>query len=109
MSELISGKEALIALANGEVVECKTELSRWSGNTGSYSVEEILAEEESEDDDEPSMKLFFRRKPKTININGVDVDKPKSIFTVDSNALDIRFNTEEERNIFLNALHNRTF
>ena len=69
MSELISGKEALIALANGEKVECTikgrgewvkdpTQIQPYyfiGGGIGQYE---------------------FRLKPRTITINGVEVPAP---------------------------------
>ena len=58
MSKLISGKEALIALANGEEVEYKTKDGEWN------PIPELLG----------SMKM--RLKPRTITINGVEyIDK----------------------------------
>ena len=69
MSELISGKEALIALANGEDVEIK-----FNGTDGwhkvnkkdAYSFEIFLDERNTE----------FRLKPRTITINGIEVPAP---------------------------------
>ena len=58
MSELISGKEALIALANGEEVEYKTKDGEWN------PIPELLG----------SMKM--RLKPCTITINGIEVPAP---------------------------------
>ena len=55
MSKLISGKEALIALANGEEVEYKTKDGEWN------PIPELLG----------SMKM--RLKPRTITINGIEV------------------------------------
>lgn len=69
MSELISGKEALIALANGEKIECTikgrdewvkdpTQIQPYyfiGGGIGQYE---------------------FRRKPRTITLNGVEVPAP---------------------------------
>ncbi len=72
MSELISGKEALIALANGEEVQ---------GNIGSEWVDISV-------DQKLSIKSFitetsdyggavkFRLKPRTITINGIEVPAP---------------------------------
>ena len=58
MSKLISGKEALIALANGEEVEYKTKDGEWN------PIPELLG----------SMKM--RLKPRTITINGIEVPAP---------------------------------
>ena len=72
MSKLISGKEALIALANGEDVQ---------GNIGSEWVDISV-------DQKLSIKSFitetndyggavkFRLKPRTITINGIEVPAP---------------------------------
>ena len=64
MSELISGKEALIALASGKEVQWEI------GNdfldiTDEWQIREFL---------HPSFK--FRLKPRTITINGVEVPAP---------------------------------
>ncbi|RSP52473.1 hypothetical protein EA736_07965 [Acinetobacter baumannii] len=66
---LISGADALRALADGKDVQVRTELTtNWDNDTATYSVEEILAEETAETDDYSSMKLFFRLKPQTIKL-----------------------------------------
>ena len=59
MSELISGKEALIALANGE------EVQQWNGNIfwdidSNWQVSVFFQEGRK-----------FRLKPRTITINGI--------------------------------------
>ena len=64
MSELISGKDALIALASGKEVQWEI------GNdfldiTDEWQIREFL---------HPSFK--FRLKPRTITINGVEVPAP---------------------------------
>lgn len=64
MSNLISGKEALIALANGEEVE------NWNGNVW-WAVEsnwQIGAFTKTD--------RKFRLKPRTISINGIEVPAP---------------------------------
>lgn len=73
MSELISGKEALIALANGEDVEAYVEyelnLSEWQ-NARELLICDVL-----------DGVFDLRLKPRTIKINGVEVPapfKPKS-------------------------------
>ena len=69
MSELISGKEALIALANGEEVEIKfNNTDGWHkvNKKDAYSFEIFL--------DERGTK--FRLKPRTITINGIEVPAP---------------------------------
>lgn len=60
MSELISGKEALIALANGEEVENFNGSAWWSVDE-SWEVGAFLSDRK------------FRLKPKTIKLNGIEV------------------------------------
>lgn len=66
MSELISGKEALIALANGEEVQARhtqTGMGWSSAKTlNLFSFE--------------SSVFQFRLKPRTITINGIEVPAP---------------------------------
>lgn len=64
--KLISGKEALIALANGEEVEYQVVENRnvWN-KVSSMAVNLIL-----------SNNFKFRLKPRTITINGIEVPAP---------------------------------
>ena len=66
MSELISGKDALIALANGEDVEARHKQTGmgWSNamNLNLFSFKSSMFE--------------FRLKPRTITINGIEVPAP---------------------------------
>lgn len=63
MSELISGKDALIALANGEEVQSRLELyDTWNSCIKFWTVNEIL-----------SYTGAFRIKPRTTTINGIEV------------------------------------
>ena len=64
MSELISGKEALIALANGEEVEF------YHNNCWSWVGEMIIIKHFVDD------SFQFRIKPRTITINGIEVPAP---------------------------------
>ena len=68
MSKLISGKEALIALANGEEVECKNDVTGmdWSDATG-LLVRSFF---------DPTHMWGFRLKPRTITINNIEVPGP---------------------------------
>ena len=68
MSKIISGKEALIALANGEEVECKNDVTGmdWSDATG-LLVRSFF---------DPTHMWGFRLKPRTITINGIEVPAP---------------------------------
>ena len=64
MSEIISGKEALIALANGKEVQV------WNGNIwwdveGNYQINVFLKTQRK-----------FRFKPRPILINGIEVPAP---------------------------------
>lgn len=64
MSNLISGKEALIALANGEEVE------NWNGSIwwdveGNWQLDVFLKTDRK-----------FRLKPRTITINNIEVPAP---------------------------------
>lgn len=63
--KLISGKEALIALANGEDVETKKKDEITWSSIGFFAVN-IFKDE----------KWEFRLKPRTISINGVEVPAP---------------------------------
>ncbi|MDO7392225.1 hypothetical protein Q5X44_18055 [Acinetobacter baumannii] len=74
---LISGAEALRALAGGKDVQYRTNFSKsnWADDTATFSAEEILAEETAETDDYNSMKLFFRLKPQTIKLE-LELPKP---------------------------------
>ena len=67
MSELISGKEALIALANGE------EVQQWNGNIfwdidSNWQVSVFFQEGRK-----------FRLKPRTIKINGTELNQCYSV------------------------------
>ena len=64
MSKLISGKEALIALANGEEVEYYKH--EWM-DVNRLSVRDLISSD--------SM-YKFRLKPRTITINGIEVPVP---------------------------------
>ena len=62
--ELISGKEALIALANGEEVEFKHDAQGWVTCLG-LNIEQVI------------FGMFqLRIKPRTINLNGIEVPAP---------------------------------
>ena len=64
MTNLISGKEALIALANGEEVEF------YHNNCWSWVGEMIVIDHFISD------KFKFRFKPRTITLNGIEVPAP---------------------------------
>ena len=68
MSKLISGKEALIALANGEEVEYTNSCtpSWYELSVSGISINEIV---------NPKFNKF-RLKTRTININGIEVPAP---------------------------------
>ena len=72
MSELISGKEALIALANGERLQYRFPDSIWMDftnnlNSGGSSLKVV---------DLLNDYAAFRLKPRTINLNGIEVPAP---------------------------------
>ena len=69
MSELISGKDALIALANGEEVEFKDGMDKWE-NIKDYMNLDLSMFLTSPD------WMNFRIKPRTIIINGIKVPAP---------------------------------
>lgn len=62
MSELISGKEALIALANGEEVEFKVDGGCWVDVGDDFELREFKR-----------YGFQFRLKPKTIMLNGIEI------------------------------------
>ena len=64
MSELISGKEALIALANGEEVEF-FHRDVWDSIGEMIVIDHFMSD-----------KFKFRLKPRTISINGIEVPAP---------------------------------
>ena len=64
--KLISGKEALIALANGEEVEFKCGGMSWTNLDAKQQPLEILIDK----------NVSFRLKPKTITLNGIEVPAP---------------------------------
>ena len=66
MTNLISGKEALIALANGEEVEFKCGDMSWLNLDAKQRPLEILIDK----------NVVFRLKPRTISINGIEVPAP---------------------------------
>ena len=76
MTNLISGKEAFIALANGEEVEFHKSTYKvgvWcSLNKSDFSAKEVLDEKITGN----PYTLKFRLKPKTITINNIEVPKP---------------------------------
>lgn len=98
MSELISGKEALIALANGEEVQWATG-NDFQDTTDEWQIREFL---------HPSFK--FRLKPKTITLNGIEVPAPFEpkedciVFIIDDGKTcnyrqyDYEFGAEDESN-----------
>ena len=65
MSELISGKEALIALANGSDVQVQCVGDTAWHNSTQWTVGELLR-----------WQGLFRLKPRTIKLNGIEVPAP---------------------------------
>lgn len=74
MSELISGKEALIALANGEIVHYRDGTGVWCVVENDMDLSNFL-------DEAAHNWMRFRLKPRIITLNGIEVPapfKPKS-------------------------------
>lgn len=72
MSKLISGKEALIALANGESVQCKNkDLDNWCDVVDDCPISLLTTEKNRN-----GFWFEFRIKPRTITINGIEVPAP---------------------------------
>ena len=72
MSELISGKEALIALANGESVQCANAVTlNWSDVDGDCHIDLFTTAKNRN-----GFNSVFRLKPRTITINGIEVPAP---------------------------------
>lgn len=69
MSKLISGKEALIALANGEEVEFKGCVDDWGNIKHHMNLNLSIFLN-------PPAWIKFRLKPRTITINGIEVPAP---------------------------------
>ena len=84
MTNLISGKEALVALANGEEVEFKDGMDKWENIKHHMNLDLSMFLTAPD-------WMSFRLKPKTITINGIAVPKPQKsmpekgddIFTLD--------------------------
>ena len=69
MSELISGKDALIALANGEEVQCaNADMLNWNDVIGDCHIGLFTTGKNRNGFD-----FVFRLKPRTITINGIEV------------------------------------
>ena len=66
MSKLISGKEALIALANGEGVECRAYEKNWINANNKHHPLSLFFDD----------SFQFRLKTRTITINGIEVPAP---------------------------------
>ncbi len=61
--KLISGKEALIALANGEEVQCRAYEKNWINANNKHHTLSLFFDD----------SFQFRLKPRTISINGIEV------------------------------------
>ena len=100
MSKLISGKEALIALANGEEVECRAYEKNWINANNKHHPLSLFFDD----------SFQFRLKPRTITINGIEVPapfKPKEdciVYIIDDSKTcnyrhyDYEFGAEDESN-----------
>ena len=65
-SKLISGKDALIALANGEDVECRAYEHNWINVDNKHHPLSLFFDD----------SFQFRLKPRTITLNGIEVPAP---------------------------------
>lgn len=72
MSELISGKDALIALANGKEVQCaNADILNWNDVIGDCHIGLFTTGKNRNGFD-----FVFRLKPRTIYLNGIEVPAP---------------------------------
>lgn len=70
--KLISGKEALIALANGEEVQCaNADILNWNDVIGDCHIDLFTTGKNRN-----GFNFVFRLKPRTITINGIEVPAP---------------------------------
>lgn len=70
MNEFVSGKEVLLALANGEEVQSRVNNhSNWHTRVKFWTVNDIL-----------SYNGEFRLKPRTITINGIECQSEAEAF-----------------------------
>lgn len=76
MSNLISGKEALIALANGEEVEVGSVGSPHLGWRVITNYEDVRLKTFETGVNKHGYSVKFRIKPKTITLNGIEVPAP---------------------------------
>lgn len=65
MSKLISGKEALIAIANGQEVECRAYEKNWINANNKHHPLSLFFDD----------SFQFRLKPRTTTLNGVEVEQ----------------------------------
>ena len=76
MSELISSKDALIALANGDEVEFENPFRNTWVDIKSLTITEIEGGYYICSDDDTKVKTQFRLKPRTIMIGNIEVPAP---------------------------------
>lgn len=93
--KLISGKEALIALANGEKVQWAVGNGHWIDGTHENTIDLYLDEGGAHG---------FRIKPKTISINGIKVKKPKGINIFNGTTVKLYCETTEQAKELRDAL-----
>lgn len=92
---MMTGKEALIALANGEEVEFKDGMEKWENIKHHMNLDLSMFLTAPE-------WMKFRLKPRTITINGIELPKPSFTChsTSNSNIIEIGFKTEQEAKEF---------
>ena len=98
MSELISGKEAWIKAVNGESVQYNLGM-QWEDLTGRelnyWQGERFLNKD---------LNYKFRLKPRTIKLNGVELQPPKEVNFESDFGLLLHFENHEQRQKFKEAL-----
>lgn len=114
MDNLISGKEALIALANGDQVEYRVDdfSNDWNcakslkASEISSGMVEIF---DSASDKNPKYyDAYFRIKPRTININSKEYPKPLTAVwnNMARTAIELDFNSEDDAKRFEKMFNN---
>ena len=107
MSELISGKEALVALANGvKPSEIEGMFAAGLGDSLYLSIDgrvDLCVKHLNE--------KLFRLKPRTITINGIKVSKPQSIRWggPERCRVEFDFDSEKEAESFYRNFTNEVF
>lgn len=108
--KLISGKEALIALANGEDVDACVTLRQnrdeWHWfDAKTLTVNEIeVMETDGDSYGGDILEIAFRLKPRTISINGIEVPSVRYIAHSGGNCVKISCHCPEDARVINAAL-----